>query len=133
MASTDSTRLLAAAKAAYPELWPDPVKGDGQPAGQWGPADLVYARQSAVDRILAAVEAYEAAAESSNLTVTLGLPEDARMVQQAVSVVMYLDENGRSVFMFLSDGEGTISAWLGMTVLLQDHILTTMKTGGTQL
>jgi hypothetical protein len=56
-------------------------------------------------------------------TITLALPEGAQMLQQSLTIAMYLDDHGRSAYTVACVGEGLTSSWLGMNVLCQDFLL----------
>lgn len=119
----DADRLEAATKEAYPELWPDNF-AELPPQNK---ASLAFHRQSAMDRISRAVEAYgEQSSGGGGLTaqeVTLGLPEDAAMIQQVLATIMYLDHDGDTAYVVRTMGEGLRTSWLGMNVLTQDYLL----------
>ena len=135
-------KIEASAKAAFPELWPD----NAEKLGPEAQAGLVYQRQNAIDRTVAALAAYvdaepevetvdlpvgdvEAEPESEEGegvlldSVTLSLPEDAAMVQQTMTVLTYIDEQGRTAHAMHFTGDGQRTSWLGMCVLAQDYIL----------
>jgi hypothetical protein len=119
-------RLDAAAKAAYPELWPDNWKDlPGQ-----NKASLAFHRQAALDRVTAALEAYQgtegekAALEGDRPhAITLAVPSDAAMVQQVLGIIAYLTEDGQTAYAVLSSGDGLRASWVGMCAIAQDYLL----------
>jgi hypothetical protein len=119
----NSANLEAATKAAYPELWPD----NWNELAPQNKASLAYHRQAAMDRARLAIEAYaERSADNSGLTaqeVTLGLPEDAAMIQQVLATITYIDNEGSTAYVVRTMGEGLRTTWLGMNVLTQDYLL----------
>jgi hypothetical protein len=116
MASAE--RIEAAAKAAYPELWPE---GDVPMEHRAG---LAIARQQAVTRIAAAVEAADSEGDSQTLgKVDIALPDDAAMVQQTLTVVAFIDNEGRTAYSVFTTGEGLLASWVGMAALAQNYLL----------
>jgi hypothetical protein len=113
-------KVLAAAKAAYPELWPeDPLKEADMPRGP-----LAFARQDAIERVGRALEAYEnVKPEVGAGPVVLMPPEDAALVQQVLAVTSYIDNTGRTTYSVRCIGEGLSTTWLGMGVLAQNWLL----------
>lgn len=129
----------AAAKAAFPELWPDNLRELSPDAR----AALAFSRQQALTRVGAAIAAYELAgdeeaheealgqatigvAEDEGIALadfTIGLPEDAAMVLQVITTISYVDTEGRTVYVVRTMGEGQRTSWLGMCVLTQDYLL----------
>lgn len=138
----DVEKTMAAAKAAYPELWPD--SGD-EPYGYSGPtgkATLARRRQAAIGRIGRALEAYgEHASEMptdpdddlSSIALAdfaISLPEDAAMVQQVLTTVTYIDQEGKTAYVVRTMGEGLLTSWLGMSILTQNYLLGLPKAPG---
>mgnify|MGYP001572792488 CR=1 FL=1 len=141
---TDLDGIVAAAKAAYPELWPEDEK-------KWqlgARAALVHSRQAVIERVTNAVEAYEQATASTPPQVfeiqlpsdaamiqlpsdaaMIQLPSDAAMIQQVLTVIAYLDGDGQTAYSVRTTGEGLISSWLGMCVLAQDYLLHLQRNG----
>lgn len=62
--------------------------------------------------------------------VILNLPEGAKILQQSLTIAMYLDENGASAYTVACLGEGLTSTWLGMNVLCQDYLLAQHRDNG---
>lgn len=121
---TDSTKLEAAVKAAYPELWPD----DWEQLPGLNKASLAYHRQAAMDRLRLGIEAYaeaqsEGGGSSPLADYSISLPEDAAMIQQVLTIVSYIDNDGRTAYVVRTMGDGLRTSWLGMCVLAQDYIL----------
>ena len=141
-------RIEAAAKGAFPELWPDDLKDLGMDAR----AALTYQRQSAIDRMVAGLAAYEEVPDDTEGalnpdsvntppiedvelpdeesdegrflgSITMSLPENAAMVTQTLTVLSFIDEDGRTAYGVQFTGEGQRTSWLGMCVLAQDYIL----------
>lgn len=136
-------RIEAAAKGAFPELWPDNAKELGMDAQ----AALTYQRQHAIDRMVAGLAAYEEvpdeeadapepAATQPFLpeegdeddgrllgSITMSLPDNAAMVTQTLTVLSFIDDDGRTAYGVQFTGEGQRTSWLGMCVLAQDYIL----------
>jgi hypothetical protein len=109
-------RILAAAKAAFPALWPDEEVENK--------AGYAFARTDALSVITKAIDAYEAAPTGDTTqVVSLVMPPDAAMVQQTLATVSYLDREGRMAYSVRCIGEGPLSTWLGMGILTQDYLL----------
>lgn len=130
----DQQRLAKAAKAAYPELWPDSGEEPRGYESSAGKANLAVRRQAALGRVVKALEIYEgavgeeAAIEQAEVVTPLtdfvvGLPEDAAMVQQVLTTVTYLNHEGQTAYVVRTMGEGLRTSWLGMCVLTQDYLL----------
>lgn len=124
---TDANTTLTAAKAAFPELWPEEDAMQVVLQQHGGPGGLTIARQEVLDRVQRALDAVEGNDEDTippgTESITLQLPKDAKMVQQALAIVMYIDSEGRVAYSVRTIGEGVISSWLGMNVLTQNHLL----------
>lgn len=130
----DGEKIAAAAKAAFPELWPaeDAYTAFGR-TPPFPPGELAYLRQDAVDRIIKAIEVLqqpEAAGEDSHeagpiplADFTIEMPDDAAMIQQVLTTITYIDNDGRTAYVVRTMGEGLRTSWLGMCVLTQDYIL----------
>jgi hypothetical protein len=120
---TTPDKVLAAAKAAYPEFWPALHRAEDMPM-------LTMQRQAIIDRIgaaLEAAEAHEPDAPQGLQTLAIVVPQDAAMVQQSLTVLAYLDHNGETAYSVQALGEGLMSSWLGMGVLAQDYLLREMR------
>lgn len=120
----NTDKLEQAAKAAYPELWPDNFAELPAP----NKASLAYHRQAAMDRVKAGIEAYsETSAGEPSLTslqeVTLALPDDAAMVQQVLATIAYIDNDGQTAYVVRTLGEGLRTTWLGLNVLTENYLL----------
>lgn len=142
----EADRLLAAAKVMFPQLWETP---DSEvPMGH--KVALTMARQRAMDKVVAGIEAYHMHVDTDELPAeevvagatpveaskpepqqeitplgefNVGLPSDAAMVQQVLVVITYIDNEGGTAHMIKTSGEGLRTTWLGMCVLAQDYLL----------
>lgn len=122
-------RIEAAAKAAYPELWPE----DWEQLPASHRASLTITRQGAIGKVTAAIQAYEAAATPEKedgqaeqvplADFSISMPDDAAMIQQVLTAITYIDTEGRTAYVVRTMGEGLRTSWLGMCALAQDYIL----------
>lgn len=128
-------RLLKAAQSAFPELWETP---DSEVPKQHR-GNLAMARQRALTITTDAVTGWEAAdeevpaevleeleeisKESAFGDIKVALPDDAAMVQQVLTVVTYLDNEGVTAYVVRTSGDGLMTSWLGMCMLAQNYLL----------
>jgi hypothetical protein len=130
MASMD--QILAASKAAWPMLWEDA----GPDASAEERAAQMNARQASLDMMGKALDAAaEVPVEAEDVEGfpptdgtllgdwTLNLPEDTAMVQQILTMVCFINNEGRTAYAVRFMGEGLKTSWLGMATLAQDYIL----------
>jgi hypothetical protein len=106
--------VLAAATAAYPELF-----GENVPAAGGNPANRALVKQDILARIARAVKA----ADDANPVIKIAPPPDAQMVLQTLAAVTYLNEDGNTLFAVYTQGDGQLTSWLGMNVMTQDYLL----------
>lgn len=127
----DIEKIKVAAKAAYPELWPEDANDFPIP-GAAGRAVMARHRTEVVDRITKALQAAEefgAAPDEGEFEVVplgdfaISLPEDAAMVQQVLTTVTYIDNEGKTAYVVRTKGEGLLTSWLGMSILTQNYLL----------
>jgi hypothetical protein len=130
---TDSSKIEAAAKAAFPELWPTTEEELSLPQR----AARTFNRQYAIERITKAIEAYNEApgemgdadpVELANFGIEL--PSDAAIVQQVLTAITYVDNDGKMAYTVNTQGEGLLTTWLGMVVLTQNYLLAHYGFGG---
>lgn len=121
---TDVDKVLKAAKAAFPELWPDEDAMQVLLQQHGGKGGLAIQRQAALGRVQAALEAAGAdPAGDATQRVVLIMPDDAMMIQQTLAIITYIDESGKVAYSIRTLGEGLVSSWLGMNVLAQHYLL----------
>lgn len=63
-------------------------------------------------------------------TITLTLPEGAKMLSQSLTIATYLDDHGNTAYTVACVGQGLTSSWLGMNVLCQDYLLRQHRENG---
>lgn len=128
-------KIEAAAKAAYPDLWPDDYNKLPGPTK----AAITNMRQQATEIVVRALNAADQVEDSAPdgdeapdtsgaifntlADVTVALPQDAAMLEQVLTVVTYVAKDGRTAYVVRTMGEGLRTSWLGMLVLAQDYLL----------
>lgn len=126
---TDASKILAAAEAAFPELWPST---DEELTGPQKAA-RAFNRQYAVERVAKALKAYSDAVRAETPTEptlleeqAIRLPDDAAMIQQTLTVIQYIDTEGQSAIKVHTTGDGQITSWLGLVEIAKLYVLQTV-------